>query len=356
MHQARRGDELAGRGRGLDGREFRHGFAGRFFGEGRRFRYGFIGWAGPVFWPYAYDDLFDYVFWPYDCYYAYDCYGYSDLFWAYGYYDLLSGVLWPYALYQGEPYGYASNQGGRHHRHTVGHAQSTPTSVCDDQSANLVEFPIDRIDAAVQPSDDQRSKLNDLKAASSKAADTIKSACSNTAPQTPLGRLDAIDQRVQAMLQAVDVVSKPLANFYNSLSDEQKARFNALGAPSGRGKAQQPNMAQVCAQNNQRVAQFPDERIGQTVQATEQQRADLADLRKASENAANIMKSACPNEMPLTPVGRLDQARTRLQAMLQATQAVRPALEKFYSDLNDEQKAKFNALAQQGQGTRRTPS
>src|SRR5262249_46784166 len=131
----RRGDQFVGRGlrngRILASREFRHGFAGRFFREGRGFRFGFIGWAGPVFWPYAYDDLFDYVLWPYDCYYDYGCYDYSDLFWAYGYEDLLSGVLWPYALYQAENVGYAWNgyrHHVRHHRHrTV--AQASTRSV-----------------------------------------------------------------------------------------------------------------------------------------------------------------------------------------------------------------------------------
>ena len=36
--------------------------------------------------------------------------------------------------------------------------------------------------------------------------------------------------------------------------------------------------------------------------------------------------------------------RPRLDAMLQAVRTVRPALEKFYLSLNDEQKARFNAL------------
>jgi len=31
-----------------------------------RYHGGFIGWSGGLFWPYAYDDIFDYTFWPYD--------------------------------------------------------------------------------------------------------------------------------------------------------------------------------------------------------------------------------------------------------------------------------------------------
>ncbi len=42
-------------------------------------------WYGPVFWPYAYSDIFDYAFWPY---------GYDDGYWAYAYDDFFDGVFW----------------------------------------------------------------------------------------------------------------------------------------------------------------------------------------------------------------------------------------------------------------------
>src|SRR5262249_57368461 len=58
----------------------------RWFHERRRFhRGGFVGWFGPVFWPYAYDDVFDYAFWPAE----YDNYA----FWAYAYDDILDNVF-----------------------------------------------------------------------------------------------------------------------------------------------------------------------------------------------------------------------------------------------------------------------
>src|SRR5204862_700839 len=42
-------------------------FSGRFHGFYRPWWTGgiVIGWIGPIFWPYAYYDFFDYVFWPY---------------------------------------------------------------------------------------------------------------------------------------------------------------------------------------------------------------------------------------------------------------------------------------------------
>jgi hypothetical protein len=41
-----------------------------------------------------------------------------------------------------------------------------------------------------------------------------------------------MEQRLDAMLQALDTVQPALATFYGSLDDEQKARFNRIGARS----------------------------------------------------------------------------------------------------------------------------
>ena len=46
----------------------------------------------------------------------------------------------------------------------------------------------------------------------------------------------------------------------------------------------------------------------------------------------------------------------RLDAMLQAVRILRPAIEKFYQSLNDEQKARFNALGPQTIRIKNNPS
>jgi len=48
-------------------------------------------------------------------------------------------------------------------------------------------------------------------------------------PATPPSRLEAEGKRLQALLQAVETVQPALADFYASLSDDQKARFNGMG-------------------------------------------------------------------------------------------------------------------------------
>jgi hypothetical protein len=57
----------------------------------------------------------------------------------------------------------------------------------------------------------------------------IRAACSSEVPATPPGRLEAFGHRLQAMLQAVETIRPPLADFYAALNDDQTARFNTTG-------------------------------------------------------------------------------------------------------------------------------
>src|SRR5260370_12964485 len=82
----------------------------------------------------------------------------------------------------------------------------------------------------------------------------------------------------------------------------------------------------------------------QTVAPNDAQRAVLDELRDATARALDILKAACPAALPSTPTGRIEAMRQRLDAMLQAVRTVRPVVEKVYQSLNDEQKARFNAL------------
>jgi LTXXQ motif family protein len=67
-------------------------------------------------------------------------------------------------------------------------------------------------------------------------------------------------------------------------------------------------------------------------------------LKAASSQANEFLKAACPGQIPLTPVGRLDVIGKRLGAMLQAVQIVRGPLEDFYHSLTDEQRRTLDAM------------
>src|SRR5438034_560761 len=191
-----------------------------------------LGWFGPLFWPYAYYDLFDYVYWPY---------AYDD-FWPYAYDDVYYGIYGPYA-YSG-PYGYRDpngQYGGRSARRGVSPgryaarangSERPAAEVCSDDVAQLTDWPVERISEVVQPTAAQRPALDELRAASAKAIDMLKSGCPRDLPSIPTGRLAAMESRLQVMLAAVQTVRPALAKFYNSLSDEQKARFNSLRSVS----------------------------------------------------------------------------------------------------------------------------
>src|SRR5262249_55430480 len=129
-----------------------------------------------------------------------------------------------------------------------------------------------------------------------------------------------------------------------------------VAAGDGRGRREAPRFASapsggrttagVCStQETSALIDFPITQISETVQSTEEQRAALDELKAATADAVKILQQACRTDLPATPTGRLAATRKRLEAMLQAVQTVRPALDRFYQSLSDEQKARFNAVA-----------
>jgi hypothetical protein len=292
-----------------------------------------LGWIGPLFWPYAYGDFFYDALWPYD-------YAYYDPFWYYGYDDIYAGIFSPYDY---DEYVQGPNAPTRMTALTQSVAQS-----CTDEAAEVTGWPIDQIQAAVQPNPQQAALLDDLGNAVVKASDEIKSHCPTRVSFTPTDRLADMQQRLEGMVQAVDIVQPPLAKFYDSLSDEQKARFNDVGASTGRPSRRSQQTAQSpqaeCGQN---AMAFPTDRIDQVVHPNDAERAKLDALQAASGKAVDLIKAACPTELPSTPPARLAAEGKRLQAMLQAVQTIRPPLDDFYGSLSDDQKARFNTIGRQ---------
>jgi hypothetical protein len=105
--------------------------------------------------------------------------------------------------------------------------------VCSGATAKASPVPTEQIRTALRPSDAQRTALDALDQASAKAADILKVDCPTDEALTPPGRLAAMQQRLDAMLQALQIVQPALETFYGTLSDEQKARFNQLAPRRG---------------------------------------------------------------------------------------------------------------------------
>jgi hypothetical protein len=145
-------------------------------------------------------------------------------------------------------------------------------------------------------------------------------------------------------------VRPALEQFYNSLNDEQKARFNALGPNVGERsqQAQQEANAQGerCGEPKSSLTQLPIERIEAVIHPAGKQKEALDHLSQATKNAVERLQAACPDDVPLTPLGRLEAMEKRLDAMLLAAALGQPALDGFYAALSSEQKARFNTLPQ----------
>ncbi len=313
---------------------------------------GGYGWVGPLYWPFAYNDMYDYAMWG-------D--GYDDSFWGYGYGDIYAGMFAPYSY--DDLTGYLPQYAGINPRGTgsttgqASPAAATPntetgalTQMCGDDSRDIAGLPIDRIQQTIQPNDAQRAALDDLANASAKAAQGIMAVCPTDITLTAPSRLAHMQQRIETMIAAVEIVQPPLEKFYGLLNDEQKLRLNALGQDQRRSETAQKtiaSLAQTCGAAQPGATEWPTAEIDRTVRPTEAQRANLITLEDETTKAADMLKASCQPDNSLTPPARLASVGKRLDTMLQAVKTVRSGLDGFYGALSDEQKAKFEVIGSQ---------
>ena len=301
------------------------GWHGRGFGNGWwRHHNGGYGWVGPLFWPFAYNDIYDCTIWG-------DCYG----FWGYGYPDIYAGIFAPYAY---------DDLAGYFPQRRYDRRRGRPLDVslmCGNDSRTVAGMPVDQIADAVQPTEAQRAALADLGNTSLVAAQAIRAACPAQANLTAPGRLAAMQQRIEAMVTAVSTIQPRLETFYGQLSDEQKARLNALAEEQR--KTAEGSGAQACGAPPVAL-EWPTSEVEARIHPDDAQRAALRTLQDASTRAAESLKAACQTGEAVTPPARLAVTAKRLDAMLAAVKQVRGALEDFYAKLSDEQKAQFEAI------------
>jgi hypothetical protein len=291
---------------------------------------GGYGWVGPLFWPFAYDDLTDYILW-----------GDGTSFWDYGYADIYAGIFAPYehpdlAAYTGP------GPSGRRHRRV-----SSLQELCGDDRRGMAGLPIDQIRQAIQPNEAQRAALDDLAGTLTSAAQMISASCPAQPALTAPDRLAAMQQRLAAMIKGELDVQPPLQRFYDLLDDGQKARFDALA--EDRRKQSVPNSAadapaQGCEATQAAALPWPADEIEARLHPNDTQRAALAVLQQAIARAVDFLNHACQPKDAVTSLARLDAADDRLDAIHQAIILVSDALAGFYATLSDEQKAQFEAI------------
>ena len=293
---------------------------------------GGYGWVGPLFWPFAIYDIYDYAIW-----------GDGIGFWDYGYPDIYAAIFAPYGPGDLAAYTEPSPSGRRHRR--VPPLQQ----LCGDDSREIAGL-IDQLQQAIQPNNEaQRAALDDLANVLISAAQMIRASCPTQTAFTAPDRLAVMQQRIGAMIQAELAMQQPLGKFYDLLDDEQEARLNAIAEDrrkmsAANGATEAP--AQGCGAAQPAALQWPADEIEARLHPNDTQRAALKVLQDANARAVDILNAGCqPKEATTLPI-RLDAVDGRLGAMQQALYLVSDALQAFYATLSDEQKAQFEAIGQ----------
>ena len=114
-------------------------------------------------------------------------------------------------------------------------------AACSQGAGSFIDLPEQRIEQVVQPTAQQQRAFDDLKKAAQKAGDQLQASCPTAVPKSPVARIDTVEARLRAMMDAIKSVRPDLQNFYASLSDEQKAKFNTMGPPPKSGSSPSEN-------------------------------------------------------------------------------------------------------------------
>ena len=304
---------------------------------------GFVGWYGPLFWPYAYADIFYWAFWPG---------GYAPGYWYYAYDDFFDGMFYGGVVYADRAVSAPVRTVRRGAQPEQSYAQVQ--ELCKQPGGGVTAWPIADIDRVVQPNDEQRRLLNDLQAASQRAAETFAVACpaENDLAETAPGRIATIIGRLKATDEAIMTVKPALEAFYASLSDEQKRRFDTLGPKEARTASRggrntvgsASSQGNGCGEASAGLTELPMQQIETSVRPNDEQLDEFRRFKEATAKAVQHLQSHCPQDVAGTPASRLDAMHANIQAMIEAAEIIKPALEEFYVSLSDEQKTRFNRL------------
>jgi hypothetical protein len=278
------------------------------------------GWAGPLYWPYATDDLLGYALQPSNA---------GLRFWVHGARDLADAMFV-----------------------RPGTASANWNEMCGAQRP--LSAWTDEIAQMVQPNEAQRAKLDDFGAAVEQADKSIRGSCPTAETKGPVQRVDVMRDRVWAMRQAVVLMRPPLESFYQSLDERQKTLLNGMPvttgstAPTGATPAQLS--LQVCADPAAAAVPWPQAQIERRVRPSNEQRQSLQTLQATTQGMGQLLMASCPRQVPATVLERFDAAEKRLDAMLYAARVIEPQLRTFHSALRDDQKTAFDALGQEARG------
>jgi hypothetical protein len=224
-----------------------------------------------------------------------------------------------------------------------------------DQDQRLCQQALDpnamvgRISAEVSPTADQMPLLQKLGGALGMASGYLARACPKEIPAQPVARLQMMQSQLQALAMAVDIVRQPLADFSQSLTADQRSRFDGAQPPAAKDQAtvkeqnQAGNLVQPCGGSSTAI-DWSIAQISRSVQPTDAQRDDVANVKQSFNAAAIDLDAHCPASAPATTLRRLETIEARLDAAWRTVLAMQVTLANFETKLSDEQKSRFDAM------------
>ena len=292
-----------------------------------------FGDVGPIGWPSAYEDILGFTFWPGR---------YAEQMPAHGF-DIIADAL-------ANP-----GRGPEVARDTTGSAVQSDgngnlAQRCLEPSSEQINWPTSQVGTEIKLDDTQRAALDKLRMTVAQAVKTIKAQCSSFHALPPLDRLKATVQEIWAVRDAGVYIRVPLKDFYGSLSDEQKARFtwkqsgDRAKRPSKPDSGATAKQYQACAAPSQQASEHLLRQIDEEVHPSAAQDQAMQALRKTAGEMAKLLTAPCARPIPETPLARLDAANDQLSHLSYAATSMEIALDGFYAQLDDSQKAKFDSL------------
>jgi len=231
---------------------------------------------------------------------------------------------------------------------------------CREQAADLKAMPLDFVGQAVQLRDEQGSQLEQVRSAGRGAAEALDANCPKDVGAQLTKKIAVLDDALQVMMDSLKSLHPALASFYNSLGNEQKAKFVAMTLSSEQLSALQQRVMRKqpatddqfageqkskCLQWVGRLTTWPVRQIETATALSNFQRASLYELTAAIYRSAGDLAQTCLAANPLTPLGRLELREQQLRALQQDIKAIEPYAAAFENALSgDQRKGLYTAI------------
>lgn len=219
---------------------------------------------------------------------------------------------------------------------------------CDIGDNATSDWVTKRIKRGLRANTKQLRAFDNVRSQLIEGSKEIRSRCRVTKSDSPLERLAELKQRVWAIHDASVLARPAIKAFYDTLTDQQKAEFKTTmqAPPKNRKGAAAPMGEQykACALQSGGNTQGLLDNIEKITLPTREQRAGLDNLRKVSSQFEKMLLASCAQPLAETPLARLDAADDQLVTLNYAASSMEFALNNFYSTLDSDQKANFDAL------------